>query len=97
MVAASEVFRRGVWSVFRLENEQISFNKKLFAARRPSLPFSVAVNEEEEPATAAAPSPLAQTLRRVGSAMTSAHEQDYVRRRVRKQSEDLEEEDEDED
>lgn len=82
-VALSEVFRRGFWTVFRVENEQISFNRRLQASRRPSLPFIVPIPAaEEHTATPIGPSPVAETLRRVGSAMTSAHAQDYVRRRV---------------
>jgi hypothetical protein len=83
VVALTEVFRRGFWAVFRVENEQTSFNRRLLASRRPSLPFSVpAAAAEEHPQAQIGPSPVAETLRRVGSAMTSAHAQDYVRRRV---------------
>ena len=81
-VALTEVFRRGVWAIFRVENEQIGLNKGLLASKRPKLPFFVetpAVPEQETEAVG--PSPVAQALRRVGSAMTSAHVQDYTRKR----------------
>jgi hypothetical protein len=38
-VALSEVFRRGVWSVFRVENEHCANVMKFHASREPSLPY----------------------------------------------------------
>ena len=99
-VAFSEVFRRGFWALFRVENEQNSFNRQLLACRRPSLPFAVPASTEEQPQPQIQPSPVAETLRRVGSAMTSAHAQDYVRKRVpagRNAAGDEDEDDDDDD
>ena len=80
-----------------MENEQISFNHKLLASRRPSLPFSVPAAAPEQEATQARPSPVAETLRRVGSAMTSAHAQDYVRKRVPARTDGAGDDDDDDD
>lgn len=92
-VSLSEVFRRGVWTLFRVENEQCANNKLLKAARELPVPYSLEafdsttadVQPTQAPPTTPAPlseeSPVMQTLRRVGSTMTSAHVQDYVRRR----------------
>lgn len=38
-VSLSEVFRRGVWSVFRVENEHCANVMKFHASREPSLPY----------------------------------------------------------
>jgi hypothetical protein len=38
-VALSEVFRRGVWSVFRVENEHCANVMKFHASREPKLPY----------------------------------------------------------
>jgi xenotropic and polytropic retrovirus receptor 1 len=82
LVALTEVFRRGVWAIFRVENEQIGLNKGLLASKRPKLPFFVEAPAVHEPETeAVGPSPVALALKRVGSAMTSAHAQDYTRKR----------------
>ena len=97
VVAFSEVFRRGFWALFRVENEQISFNRQLLASRRPSLPFSVPAAAPEQEISQIRPSPMVETLRRVGSAMTSAHEQDFVRKRVPVRTDGAVDEDDDDD
>ena len=91
MVALSEVLRRALWALLRVENEQCAFNRDLKATREPPLPYgpdpydgasSPPPGDQELTSSAAAgPSPVGEMLRRVGSAVGTAHVQDYVRRR----------------
>ena len=92
-VSLSEVNRRGIWTLFRVENEQVANNQNLKAARELPVPYSQEIYDAaaedvvpaQAPSTVPPPeteeSPILQTLRRVGTTMTSAHVQDYVRRR----------------
>ena len=96
-VALSEVLRRGIWAVFRVENEQCANNRHLLAAREPSIPYSAALRPSVPTEGDTNESPMVQTLRRVGSTMTAAHVQDYVRRKPESSSLDIpESDDEDE-
>jgi len=80
-VALSEVTRRGLWALFRVENEQIGNNGALKAARDLPIPFPTpSAPRPETTEDSTGPSPLVQTLRRVGNAMGTAHRQDYERR-----------------
>ncbi|KAK3707660.1 Xenotropic and polytropic retrovirus receptor 1 [Vermiconidia calcicola] len=81
-VALSEVIRRGLWSLFRVENEQIANNRALKAARELPVPFveELPTHETAQP-PGVEPSPLVQTLRRAGTTMAAAHSEDYVRRK----------------
>ena len=80
-VALSEVLRRGIWAVFRIENEQCANNRRLKAYLEPPVPYTTSTEEPEgEPGDGGSEtfaSPAARTMRRAGT----AHTQDYERRR----------------
>lgn len=45
-IALSEVFRRAIWAVFRIENEQCANNRRLRANREPDVPYLSSVVED---------------------------------------------------
>ena len=92
-VALSEVLRRGIWALFRVENEQCANNRQLLAARAPAMPY-YAPRTASVAESATHQSPM-QALRRMGSTMTAAHVQDYVRRQPKGSSMDIAESDDD--
>ena len=92
LVATSEVIRRGIWVVFRMENEQCANNKRYKAIRLPPVPYglsepdtpvpaSQSIPNGEIPGAGTHPSPLELTLKRIGSTMVTAHERDYRRKK----------------
>ena len=86
LIALSEVIRRGIWSIFRVENEQIANIRHLKAHREPPVPYNQETGGEqgtdgEETAADTSESPMTRTLKRVGTTLTSAHYEDYVRRK----------------
>lgn len=96
-VALSEAIRRGIWALFRVENEQCANNRHLIAAREPPIPYSAPMETVQPTEADTDESPVLQTLKRVGSTMSTAHVQDYVRRRPKASSMDIpESDDEDE-
>lgn len=102
LVATSEVLRRGMWSVFRMENEQCANNKRFKAIRLPPIPYdrpeaSATTTAEQPTESDARPSPLELRLRRVGSAMVNAHERDYERKKPQNEDDPVPEDDDDED
>ena len=92
-VALSEVIRRGAWALFRVENEQIGNNNELKAWREPTVPYE-ATAEEQAQANFEARSPVEARLRKVGSAMETAHARDYQRKPVQEAGEDESDDDE---
>ena len=91
-VALSEVLRRGIWALFRVENEQCANNRSLLAARQPAIPYSPRPVVPTESGTHE--SPMYHALKRVGSTMTAAHVQDYQRRQPSRTTMDIPESDE---
>jgi len=96
LVALSEVLRRSMWVLFRLENEQASNTARAVAFKIRRLPYHI----EASPGTSASSlakrpaeddavdnsgaerqSPAVSTLQRFGSEIRAAHTRDYVRRR----------------
>ena len=63
-VALSEVFRRGVWMIFRVENEHWGNVRLTQAYRDPPLPFKVALELEEDPAGVATGADMEQVMSR---------------------------------
>lgn len=98
-IALSEVIRRGIWSLFRVENEQVANNLGLKASREPPVPYRHGLDgpqPEEEVAAAETGSPMQQKLRKVGTSLSKAHVQDYSRRKPDAQEADIPEESDEE-
>lgn len=134
-VALTEVFRRAVWVIFRVENEQCTNMLRSRAVRNAHLPYKLEQDSETQldesppmadgPAsprpgdlesgstTGAAPpasgslhqrrpstaidSPVARTLRKVGSTMLTAHARDYEKKKDSPAMESRNKDDSDED
>ena len=94
MVSLSEVCRRGIWTIFRVENEHCTNVGRFRASRDVSLPYAVS---EESDTPAGPPSdgrpvdieqartrlvPPPSPLQRMSTAISLAHAQDFVRKRV---------------
>ena len=87
-VAFSEVLRRGLWSILRVENEHLDNVEKTYAYLEPPLPY-----EESDRQRAAALASGADMeganrgdlpmsgLRRQGTVLNQVHNQDYIRSR----------------
>jgi xenotropic and polytropic retrovirus receptor 1 len=81
-VGLSEVFRRGVWSVFRVENEHCANVMKFYASREPTLPYKFDVTQRSREGSRAddvqlqeqqnVPSPVIDVETGVGSPGTSS-------------------------
>lgn len=91
VVGFSEVTRRGIWIIFRLENEQSANIERRKAVRDMRLPYTFAEGPLQLDGTSAiAPTPSvesqtpstpgASTLSRIGTRMRTAHVRDYQRR-----------------
>lgn len=93
MVGFSEVTRRGIWIIFRLENEQAANIERRKAVRDMRLPYTFVAGPLQLDGTSAAIGPTpsiesqapstpgaASTLSRIGTRMRTAHVQDYQRR-----------------
>ena len=96
-VALSEVIRRGIWALFRVENEQCANNRHLIAARAPPIPYSAPAQPVPPSEPETQDSPMVRTLKKVRSTAADAHTQDYERRKPKTTSMDIAESDEDED
>lgn len=92
IVGFSEVTRRGIWIIFRLENEQAANIERRRAVRDMRVPYTFAAGPLQLDGTSAmdptpsiesqAPSTpgAASTLSRIGTRMRTAHVRDYQRR-----------------
>ena len=89
MVALSEVVRRSVWMIIRVENEHSANVEMNKALRDIELPYALIEPRDEE----AARTPRPQVLSRMGSTISMAHIQDYDRKR--QPEHDIDEDDDD--
>ncbi|KAJ5108573.1 hypothetical protein N7456_005248 [Penicillium angulare] len=89
MISLSEVLRRGIWVIFRVENEHCENVRLVRAFREPPLPYPVsppldgAVSQEVTPTDVERVSGprRASTIVRIGNRIAGAHVEDFERRR----------------
>ena len=100
MIALLEVVRRGIWVIFRVENEHCTNVARYRATKQTELPYPETEAQIDGGAPGTQPdsdSPVVNALKRVGSTVLAAHSQDYERRRPKAVEEQEEEDDDDSD